>query len=71
MKVSDLVRWRSPRFTESELADADADTGVVVDGPRINPGAPTRTISYKVAWFAAKETFWHNDYNLELISESR
>jgi len=28
-------------------------------------------ISYEVVWFDAKETFWHNDYNLELISESR
>ena len=71
MKVSDLVRWRSPQWTENELADTDADTGVVVDGPRINAEHAPRTISYKVAWFTAQETFWHNDYNLELLSESR
>jgi hypothetical protein len=68
MKIGDLVKWNG----STDFTVARPDTGVVVDGPRVDHlSLPTRTISYQVAWFDAKETFWHNDYNLELLSENR
>ena len=67
MKVGDLVKWNG----SPDLRASRPDTGIVVDGPRVGSNGESPTISYAVAWFDAKETFWHNDYNLELISESR
>jgi len=69
MKVGDLVKWNdSP---EQLLGTSRTDTGIIVDGPREVNWKDEPAISYEVVWFVAKETFWHNDYNLELISESR
>ncbi len=67
MKVGDLVKWNGT----TDFTVARPDRGIVVDGPRVGSNGESPTISYAVAWFDAKETFWHNDYNLELISENR
>ena len=68
MKPGDLVRWGG----SPDLNTTRPDTGIVVDGPRGGSnGRGIATFSYKVAWFDAKETFWHNHYNLELLSETR
>ena len=67
MKIGDLVRWAGT----ADLNAARPDTGIVVDGPREVNWKDEPAISYEVVWFDAKETFWHNDYNLELISENR
>ena len=67
MKIGDLVKWNgSPDFTV-----ARPDTGIVVDGPRDSGTFAAPLISYEVAWFDAKTTFWHNDSNLEILSENR
>ena len=68
MKIGDLVKWSQVGLTPT----VEQHGGIIVDGPRegtriTNPPA----ISYAVHWFVAQETMWHNDYNLELISESR
>ena len=65
MKIGDLVRWDNDR----DLLGGLAGTGIVVDGPRRDDSSAA--ISYAVAWFDAKTTFWHNDYSLELLSETR
>ena len=72
MKIGDLVRWGG----SPDLNATRRDTGIVVGGPRTGavwhvdrPGAVAT--SYEVTWFDAKTTFWHNDSNLELISENR
>jgi len=65
MKIGDLVKWDG----SPDLKAARADTGIVVDGPRRDDSSAA--ISYAVAWFDAKTTFWHNDYSLELLSEAR
>ena len=65
MKIGDLVRWDGGE----DLTGVPPDTGIVVDGPRRDDSSAA--ISYAVAWFDAKTTFWHNDYNLELLSEAR
>jgi hypothetical protein len=67
VKVGDLVKWNG----STDLRASRPDTGIVVDGPREVNWKDEPAISYEVVWFDAKETFWHNDYNLELISESR
>mgnify|MGYP003652210338 FL=1 len=68
MKIGDLVRWGDL----DDLRVEGADTGIVVDGPRDGSnGRGGTAISYAVAWFDAKTTLWHNEYNLEIISESR
>jgi len=68
VKIGDLVKW-----TGRDAAGVRPDTGIVVDGPRdsysTSYGAWRTT--YSVAWFDAKETFWHTDDNLEVISEYR
>jgi len=68
MKIGDLVRWDG----RADLNAARPDTGIVVDGPSdsysTSYGAWRTT--YAVAWFDAKETFWHPDDNLEVLSES-
>ena len=66
MQVGDLVRWDGG----DDLTGAPPDTGIIVDGPRARRHGPP-AISYAVAWFDAKTTFWHNDYSLELLSEAR
>ena len=65
MKIGDLVRWDGG----DDLTGAPPDTGIVVDGPRRDDSSAA--ISYAVAWFDAKTTFWHTDYSLELLSEAR
>ena len=69
MKVGDLVKWNgSTAFRVSAR-----DTGIVVAGPRLTHStshSQWRT-TYAVAWFGAKETFWHNDEHLEVLSENR
>jgi hypothetical protein len=67
MKIGDLVRWGG----SPDLNTTRRDTGIVVDGPREGTRGDEPAISYEVVWFDCKETFWHNDYNLELISEYR
>ena len=69
MKVGDLVKWSQVGLTPT----VEQHGGIIVDGPRevaqsaLNPPA----ISYAVHWFVAQETMWHNDYNLEVLSENR
>jgi len=71
VKIGDLVKWNG----SNDDALARPDTGIVVGGPR--EGGMKRTdlgdvvISYEVAWFDAKTTFWHSDEHLEVISENR
>ena len=67
MKVGDLVQW----LGSGTAADYPPDRGIVVDGPREGTRGDEPAISYEVVWFDCKETMWHNDYNLELISENR
>jgi len=70
MKIGDLVRWDNDRDVG---VGGRPDTGIIVDGPRDSKNGRKGdiTISYAVAWFDAKTTFWHNDYSLELLSEAR
>ena len=72
MKIGDLVKWHTEN--DSVVSHRDrSDTGIIVDGPRELDddfsGHPA--ISYAVAWFDAKTTFWHLDFNLETLSEDR
>ena len=68
MKIGDLVKWNG----STDYTATRPDTGLVVDGPRDGSnGRGGFAISYEVAWFDAKTTFWHNDSNLELLSENR
>ena len=68
MKVGDLVQWN---FAGTQK-DPGAHVGIIVSGPREGTNGDYRATSYAVAWFSEEyETLWHNDYNLELISESR
>ena len=69
MQIGDLVRWDGT----ADLNAARPDTGIVVDGPRDSYSTSYGAWGhvYAVAWFDCKETMWHNDYNLELLSESR
>ena len=67
MKIGDLVKWSQVGLTRT----AEQHGGIIVDGPREGTRGDTPAISYAVAWFKEQETMWHNDYNLELISESR
>ncbi len=69
MKVGDLVKWVQPG--QRDLNEDNITTGIVVDGPREGTRGESPATSYAVAWFKPEETMWHNDYNLELISESR
>jgi len=69
MKIGDLVRWGGSR----DLNATRPDTGIVVDGPRDSYStsyADWRS-TYAVAWFDAKETFWHTEDILEVLSASR
>ena len=66
MKIGDLVKWSQVGLTRT----AEQHGGIIVDGPR-NADDDWLETSYAVHWFVAQETMWHNDYNLELISESR
>ena len=67
MKIGDLVKWGG---SEEESGQRTA-TGIIVDGPRDGCSGESPATSYAVAWFDAKTTFWHNDYNLEILSETR
>ena len=67
MKIGDLVRWNGT----TDFTVARPDTGIVVDGPRSGASGESPTTSYAIAWFDAKETFWHLNFNLELLSENR
>jgi hypothetical protein len=66
MKIGDLVKW-------NDSTVARPDTGIIVDGPRVahSTNHPHWRTTYAVAWFDAKETFWHNDDKLEILSENR
>jgi len=64
MKIGDLVKMKIDHYTEGEL-------GIIVDGPRDGCSGDSPAISYAVAWFDAKTTFWHLDFNLEIINENR
>ena len=69
MKIGDLVKWHTDLYASPRDRE---DTGLVVDGPRDGSnGRGGFAISYEVAWFDAKTTFWHNDEHLEVLSESR
>ena len=67
MKVGDLVYWSQAGLPDKE----EQHGGIIVDGPREGTSGGSPAISYAVHWFVAQETMWHNDYNLELLSESR
>ena len=67
MKVGDLVKW----IGSTDFTATRPDTGIVVDGPRDGYSGDSRATSYAVAWFDAKTTFWHLDFNLEILSENR
>ena len=67
MKIGDLVKWVGTR----DWTVTRPDTGIIVDGPDEELRGKAPSISYAVAWFDAKETFWHNDSNLEVLSENR
>ena len=67
MKIGDLVKWNGT-FAQSR---ARRDTGIIVDGPRAGCSGESPATSYAVAWFDAKTTFWHLDFNLETLSEDR
>ena len=67
MKIGDLVKWNG----SAVFNPTRPDTGIVVDGPRDGSNGDSPATSYAVAWFDAKTTFWHNDYNLETLSENR
>jgi len=70
MKVGDLVKWHTEN--DSVVSHRDrSDTGIIVEGPRDGCSGDSRAISYAVAWFDAKTTFWHLDFNLETLSENR
>ena len=70
MKVGDLVKWSGSAPLDRNAATRP-DTGIVVDGPRDGSnGRGSTAPSYAVAWFDAKTTFWHNDCNLEILSEN-
>ena len=64
MKIGDLVKMKIDHYIEGEL-------GIIVDGPRDGCSGESPAISYAVAWFDAKTTFWHLDFNLETLSENR
>ena len=64
MKIGDLVKMKIDHHIEGEL-------GIIVDGPRDGCSGESPAISYAVAWFDAKATFWHLDFNLEIINENR
>ena len=67
MKRGDLVQWNF----DGTQKDPGAHVGIIVDGPRDGCSGDSPAISYAVAWFDAKTAFWHNDSNLELLSENR
>ena len=64
MKVGDLVTWHPVH------SDVEENMGIIVDGPRDGTAGEEKTTSYQIAWFQAKETYWHNDDNLRLYSET-
>jgi len=67
MEIGDLVKWNG----SADFSATRPDTGIIVDGPRDGCSGEAPATSYAVAWFDAKTTFWHNDYNLEILSENR
>jgi hypothetical protein len=69
MKIGDLVRWNG----RDDRTGVRPDRGIVVDGPRLTHSTshPHWRTTYAVAWFDAKETFWHTDDILEVLSASR
>jgi hypothetical protein len=70
MKIGDLVKWNTENGSVASHRDR-SDMGIIVDGPRDDSYHQVNAISYAVAWFDAKETFWHYDANIEVISENR
>ena len=70
MKIGDLVKMKIDHYIEGCF-------GIIVDGPRDEEAREgsddeeSPATSYAVAWFDAKTTFWHLDFNLEILSENR
>jgi len=67
VKVGDLVRWAQATLPVTE----EQRGGIIIDGPREGFQGTQKCSSYAVHWFAHEETMWHNDHNLELVSENR
>ena len=65
MKIGDLVQWN---FAGTQK-EPGAHMGIIVDGPREGCNGDEPATSYAVAWFKEQGTMWHNDYNLELLSD--
>ena len=64
MKRGDLVVWR-------DLDGRRGQRGIIVDGPRQGSSGGQPAERYRVAWFEARTTYWHLDFNMEVISENR
>ena len=77
VKIGDLVKWGGLHSRNEGWSGERSDTGIIVDGPRDEEAREgsddedSPATSYAVAWFDAKTTFWHLDFNLELLSENR
>ena len=67
MKIGDLVEWAQAR--EDSSPSIEQRGGIIMDGPRKGYQGTHQCQSYAVHWFAHDETMWHNDHNLEVISE--
>jgi hypothetical protein len=69
MKIGDLVRMAGHVV---EAPGVRTDIGIIVGGPHaVTLSNPDGTASYAVVWSDAKTTIWHNDVNLEILSENR
>ena len=69
MKIGDLVKWDGLYSRGDGWSGERSDTGIIVGGPRDGCSGDSPATSYAVAWFDAKTTFWHLDFNLELLSD--
>ena len=67
MKIGDLVYWALAGLPDMK----EQHGGIIVDGPREGTRGDAPAISYAVHWFGHEETMWHNDDQLELLSEGR
>ena len=70
MNIGDLVKWNG-------RADRTVSTDPTQELWWTDPASLTRQVTLTgvplmpYAWLDAKETFWHTDDNLELVSENR
>jgi hypothetical protein len=70
MKIGDLVTWVSPQCEDL----GPINTGIIVDGPRDGCAGVEKVNAYAVVWFQGfqtRQTYWHTELNLELLSEYR